>query len=124
MHGSVDRSVALGQVQGEGLALLNVPQVRKTKVRLLLPEVIQVPKFINDATVEIEYQPYRITSGIIHLGSSVLHGHYVAFAIRPEGIWLMDDNRKGQWIPQFTVQQLSNIYMLWATPLTTPSGGP
>ena len=24
--GSVDRSVALGQVQGEGLALLNVPQ--------------------------------------------------------------------------------------------------
>ena len=158
----VDAGLPVREVQGEGLALLDVAQdlcltawrrqlrpqlraftvlpsvlclhlerythtggrVRKTKVRLLLPEVIQVPKFINDATVEIEYQPYRITSGIIHLGSSVLHGHYVAFAIRPEGIWLMDDNRKGQWIPQFTVQQLSNIYMLWATPLTTPSGGP
>ena len=80
------------------------------KVRLLLP---RLSKFQNSSTMpqwEIEYQPYRITSGIIHLGSSVLHGH-VAFAIRPEGIWLVDENRKGQWIPQFT----------FSNPCSTPS---
>ena len=57
------------------------------------------------------------------MGSSVHDGHYTAFAIRPEGMWLMDDNRKGQWISQLSSQQLSNIYMLWAIPDTAVSPG-
>ena len=87
-------------------------RVTKTKTPVHIPQVIAVPRFVDDS-LDVHLMRYRPVAAVAHHGATPLRGHYTSVAWLQEGYHLMDDNRVGKRVGVIPKALSCDIYLIW-----------
>ena len=86
-------------------------RVTKTKTPVHIPQVIEIPRFVDDS-LDVHLMRYRPVAAVAHHGATPLRGHYTSVAWLQDGFRLMDDNRMGQTVGALPKALSCDIYLI------------